>query len=99
MAEVTWTPSPDIDGATWAAISDQIMESAQQLRDETAGRAPGHNYADRLQVDVDDDAHRARVYTTWSFGHFLEWGSIRNVPTAPMSSAAADLFGGHWSPS
>lgn len=98
MAEVHWTPGPDFDDVTWTAIADQLGEAGQQLLDETASRAPGHNYAERLQTEVDEEAHRVRVFTTWGFAHFIEWGSIHNFPTAPMSSSAADLFGSQWTP-
>jgi len=95
---ITWVPSPAglkevgfMPGmrACTADVATKYARLVAQLTPKRTGRT---RRAIRVQVSgVDRESAYTAVKGSWSFWHFVEFGTIHNRPSAPFRNAAAQM--------
>jgi Bacteriophage HK97-gp10, putative tail-component len=95
---ITWQPNmagfreigflPGMRSFT-AGVATKYARLAAQLTPANTGRT---RRAIRVQVSGQDrESAYTAVKASWSFWHFVEFGSIHNRPAAPFRNAAAQM--------
>jgi hypothetical protein len=78
--------------------SSGVTAEIQKVADEVIGLAASNSNSRRfsssleiLNVGAGDQGTVITVGTRWSFGHFIEWGSVNQAPQAPLRKAVSSL--------
>lgn len=78
------------------AAKPALRRIAEGVATTASRRTRDHKYAESIQV-AEIEGGGFRVYSQYPFAHLDEYGSINNLPTGAMRSAA-DETGGRYEP-
>lgn len=75
-------------------VTAEIQRVADAVIATAGGMSNSRHFTSTLEIlDVSEGAQGTviTVGTRWSFGHFIEWGSVNNAPQAPLRKAVSSL--------